>query len=52
MVVAKFFWQNISDIIGLKVGDDFESVAKYWLSEKKFKTVNVCTIVVIGLCEK
>jgi hypothetical protein len=25
------------------VGNDFESVPKHWLSEKKFRTVSVCT---------
>jgi hypothetical protein len=41
--VAQVFWNGISEVIGLPVGYDFESVAKLSLSEKKFKTINVCT---------
>jgi hypothetical protein len=45
--VAKVFWQEISEVIDLNVGGDFESVAKYWISETKHRKVNVCTTAAI-----
>ena len=45
--MAEVFWKDISEIIGLSVGTDFESVASLWLSEKKYKAVNVFTTAVL-----
>jgi hypothetical protein len=50
--VAKVFWKNIYEIIGLSVGADFELVAKVWLGEKKFKAVNVCTTAALWTSSK
>jgi hypothetical protein len=44
--VAQFFKKKY-EIIGLSVGNDFESVARFWLGGKKFKAVNVCTSVAL-----
>jgi hypothetical protein len=41
--VAKVFWQTISDITNVKLGSDFESVAKLWINQKKHGVTNVCT---------
>jgi hypothetical protein len=44
--VTRTLWDNISEILQ-PVGADFESVAKLWLNEKKFKSVNTCTSAII-----
>jgi hypothetical protein len=41
--IAKKMWVVISEIVGKNVGTDFESVARWWLSDNKFKILNVCT---------
>jgi hypothetical protein len=38
------FWKNIATVRGKDLSTDFESVAKWWLHDKKMKIVNVCTI--------
>ena len=44
--VAKLIWPIISDIIGVQVGVSFESVARWWISEKRNSLINtVCTAV-------
>jgi hypothetical protein len=40
-------WINVNEVTGVNVGHDFDSVAKLWLSDKKFNLVNVCTTVVL-----
>jgi hypothetical protein len=39
--VSSVLWNEISDVIGMKVGSDFESVARWWLCDKKLKKLNV-----------
>jgi hypothetical protein len=46
--VAQVLWENISEIIGVAVGTDFESVAKWWLI-KKYNAVNACTCTAAAL---
>jgi hypothetical protein len=41
--VARAFWEEIFDIGGKAVGADFESVAKWWMCDKKCKVLNVVT---------
>jgi hypothetical protein len=41
--VAQVFWENIAEIYDKQLGADFELVAKIWLSDKKFKALNVCS---------
>jgi hypothetical protein len=41
--VAQQLWFNTAKMLGLSVGQNFESIAKLWLSDKKYKLVNVCT---------
>jgi hypothetical protein len=45
--VSKVMWQNLYEICGKQVGNDFESVASPWLCAKKFKTLNICTTAVM-----
>jgi hypothetical protein len=40
--VAKVFWQTISEITNVKLGSDFESVAKLWINQKRHGVTNVC----------
>jgi hypothetical protein len=37
--VSSVLWNEISDVIGMKVGSDFESVARWWLCDKKLKKI-------------
>jgi hypothetical protein len=41
--VVKVFWKQIVEVCGKSLGTDFQSVAKWWLHDKKIKTTNVCT---------
>jgi hypothetical protein len=41
--VAKWVWNELSELLEFSVGNDFESIGKSWLSNKQFKTVNVLT---------
>jgi hypothetical protein len=45
--VAQSIWETISEMLGFQVGSDFESVAKLWLSDKKYKYVNVLNAIVL-----
>jgi hypothetical protein len=40
-VVARRIWELVYQGIGVRVGSDFESMAKLWLCNKKFGVVNV-----------
>jgi hypothetical protein len=40
-LVARQTWVVISEAIGFQIGQDFESVAKRWLCNKKFGLVNM-----------
>jgi hypothetical protein len=44
--VAKLTWQMCADLSGKQLGADFESVAKFWLHDKKLKSLNVLTTTV------
>jgi hypothetical protein len=41
--VGQSLWVELSEILGLEVGNDFESLVKIWLSEKRFNVAIVCT---------
>jgi hypothetical protein len=41
--VARQMWYNIAEILELPVGQKFESIARLWLCDKKYKLVNICT---------
>jgi predicted metal-binding protein len=45
--VAQVFWRISYEIIGRNLSADFESVAKFRLSERKFKSLNVFTSTVL-----
>jgi hypothetical protein len=40
-------WMIVSELLGIVVGDNFESVAKLWVMGSKFKLINVCTTAVL-----
>jgi hypothetical protein len=40
-IVAKQIWVLISEAIGFQIGQDFESVAKRWLCNKKLGLVDM-----------
>ncbi|RLN36127.1 hypothetical protein C2845_PM03G35150 [Panicum miliaceum] len=40
-VVAKQVWTSISELLGLEIGSDFESVGSKWLCNKKFLVHNM-----------
>jgi hypothetical protein len=45
--VANELWRIISEVTGIQVGTDFESVAKHWLDDRKFRVLNTCTSAVL-----
>jgi hypothetical protein len=45
--VAQTFWGWVSEIAGVMIGTNFESVGKCWLQEKKCDIVNVFSSVVL-----
>jgi hypothetical protein len=45
--VAKLFWSWIVEITGIPIGADFESVAKCWLSKKRFSMLNMLSSAVL-----
>jgi hypothetical protein len=40
-VVARHAWSLISEVFHIQIGIDYESLAKHWLCDKKFGTINV-----------
>ena len=42
--VAKLIWPVVSSMLGVDVGSDFESVARWWLSNKKNYVINIVCI--------
>jgi hypothetical protein len=41
--VAQFIWGVITEISGKVIGTDFQSVARFWVADKKIKVLNVCS---------
>jgi hypothetical protein len=41
--VARLVWNEIAEISGKVIGADFESVARFWVADKKCKVLNVCS---------
>jgi hypothetical protein len=39
-------WGRVEEITSKRIGCDFESVTKYWLSNKKFKYLDYCCTMV------
>jgi hypothetical protein len=42
-VVAKLVWHVISQVLGVDIGFDYESVARLWLCNKKHGVTNIVT---------
>lgn len=40
-VVAKAIWNYISDILGVEVSRSFDSIAKWWINEKKNSLISI-----------
>jgi hypothetical protein len=45
--VAQSIWESVSEILGFQVGKDFKYIAKLWLSDKRYKFVNILNAVVL-----
>jgi hypothetical protein len=45
--VAQNIWGTIFEMLGFRVGMDFESMAKLWLNDKKCRFVNIVISVVL-----
>jgi hypothetical protein len=45
--VAKLVWSTISDLLGLNLGENFESVVRFWLTNKNHELTNVISSAVI-----
>jgi hypothetical protein len=41
--VARVVWNEIAEISGKEIGTDFESVARWWVADKQYKVLNVCS---------
>jgi hypothetical protein len=41
--MAKRTWQVISQVLGVEMGSDYESVARLWLCNKKHGVTNMVT---------
>ena len=48
--MAKLIWPVIHELFGVQVGNDFESVARWWISNSKNSALNVvCTAILWAL---
>jgi hypothetical protein len=45
--VARLVWSEIAENSGKGIGTDFESVARLWVADKKYKVLNVCSAVAL-----
>jgi hypothetical protein len=45
--VAQNIWGTISEMLGIRVDMDFESMIKLWLNDKKYRYVNIVTSAVM-----
>ena len=45
--MAKLVWDYISELLGLRIGHDFESVALFLLANKKHKVTNTISVAVL-----
>jgi hypothetical protein len=45
--VVSSTWDIVSEMLGFRVGVDFESIAKLWLMDKKCKFINIFTVVIL-----
>jgi hypothetical protein len=47
VVLLNVFGKEIAEISGKCLGADFESVARFWVADKKYKVLNVCSTAVL-----
>jgi hypothetical protein len=45
--VAQRVSREIAEISGKRLGADFESVVRFWVADKKYKVLNVCSTAVL-----
>ena len=49
-IVAKEIWENVSKILGFSLGTSFESIARFWVANKKHAVLNtICSIILWSL---
>lgn len=46
--VARNIWKIISGLLGYEIGEDFESVARFWVANKQHKLTDTILSVVGG----
>lgn len=46
-VVVRIMWKIVSDIVQVKIGESYESMAGFWLSNKKFTVLNMISSAVL-----
>lgn len=46
-VVARNIWSFVKDQFGITVGDDFESIAKFWVSNNRNSALNTASSAVV-----
>jgi hypothetical protein len=46
-IVADHLWQTISTLFGISIGSDFESVARWWISNNKNSVLNTVSSAVL-----
>jgi hypothetical protein len=44
--VASRIWELVSQIVGISMGNDYESVARLWLCNKRFGIINIISLAV------
>jgi hypothetical protein len=45
--VARVMWETIFEVMGVVIQPDFESMAKWWLKNKKCQCINICTLAML-----
>jgi hypothetical protein len=48
-VVARVLWCHLSEILKIDIGADFESVARWWISENKNSVINIFSSAVLWI---
>jgi hypothetical protein len=45
-VVTRKTWEIVSEVVGVRLGYDYESIAKLWLCNTKFGVINIFSLTV------
>jgi hypothetical protein len=49
-VVASRIWELVSEVVGISIGNDYESVARLWLCNKRFGIINIISLACADAC--